>query len=182
MYSTTNRVISSNGFLLAGSCPDLSLAVMGLARVRNLIAITTPASFAASHAYVLGQLDDLLENVLAQMVGPIPPISGGAPVEVEAAPAPAHDDDYEELCPEFESDPETWPGWVDEHVYELGPTQHDGPTPMSILAADDPADDFDDLAYQPDPADWAEYARWSATLGDGPLTDADLIAQGLSVG
>jgi hypothetical protein len=95
----------------------------------------------------------------------LPPLLGGAP----------HDDDFEELDPEFVADPDVWPSSYDEDIdgFRWEPT-FDGPLPLSVLAETAPT-------WSPSDQDWNDYAAYCESQGYG-VDEHDLAAAGLAIG
>lgn len=97
---------------------------------------------------------DALRDELAET---LPRLCGGSPA-----------DDFEEIDPEFEACPESWPDtWhpaLDGYVYETGPT------PVDVLERD--------LESLRDERDWASYFD----LRSQEIREEDLAAAGLAVG
>lgn len=119
------------------------------------------ADYRAAFWCLANNLNDVIDDLDRMPL--VPPVSGGAP-----------DDSYEDLCEEFQSDPNGWPDHfvpeLDAVSYDLAP-DHDGETPVEVLAIDAPT-------WEPSAEDW-EYLY---AAGRDGITEADLVAAGLAVG
>jgi hypothetical protein len=114
-------------------------------RLDALAASLRVPSDADADAITASRMDALMHELADRL----PPVRGGG-----------GPDDFEEIDPSFESDPDGWPAFPDPEAdgftYELGPT------PIEVLALDEPA-------WEPSDADWDDMFRMS----DASLTEAD---------
>lgn len=95
----------------------------------------------------------------------VPPLCGGSP---DAG-------DWEVIDPEFIADPDVWPSSYDPDIdgFVWEPT-HEGPLPLSVLAASAPT-------WAPSDQDWRDYAAYCESQGCG-VDESDLAAAGLAIG
>jgi hypothetical protein len=131
----------------------LSLAWCGLA---HAVHDALDALAAIGGRSSLGDMADAsaasrMDALMSELAATLPPLRGGAP------------DDFEEIDPDFVADPDAWPAGYDAEGdgWRRGP-DHDGPTPVEVLAMDEPA-------WEPSDADWEDMFRMS----DASLTEAD---------